>query len=136
MYYHIRCMHVKYPLNRDNRFVKTVITKKILKLHKFATCNSNFEKSLLSDMHYLTPDICVEFETNRLVSYSGTAFQIIFFYERRTDGQTDGRTDIASDNIKQVFFENKKLLKTTDSTRFSSSNLLHICSIFAAYFTT
>ena len=30
MYYHIRCMHVKYPLNRDNRFDKTVITKKYL----------------------------------------------------------------------------------------------------------
>ena len=89
-------MHVKDPLNRDNRFVKTVITKKI-KLHKFATCNSNFEKSLLSDMHYPTPDICVEFKTNRLVSYSGTAFQNIF---STNDGQTDGRTDIASDNIR------------------------------------
>ena len=67
-------MHVKYPLNRDTRFVKTAITKTILKLHKFATCTSNFEKSLLSDMHYPTSDNCVKFETNRLVSYSGTAF--------------------------------------------------------------
>ena len=49
-------MHVKYQLNQDNWVVKTMNTKK-LKLHKFATCNSNFEKSLLSDMHYLTPDI-------------------------------------------------------------------------------
>ena len=50
-------MYVKYQLNRDNRFVKTVITKKNLKLHKFATCNTNFKKSLFSDMHYPTPDI-------------------------------------------------------------------------------
>ena len=65
-------MHVKYQLNQDNRFVKNREHKKI-KLHKFATCNSNFEKSLLSDMHYPTPDIYVEFEINRLVSYSATA---------------------------------------------------------------
>ena len=38
-------MHVKFQLNRD-RFVKTVNTKNLIKLHKFATCNSNFEKSL------------------------------------------------------------------------------------------
>ena len=31
--------------------------KKKLKLHKFETFNSNFEKPLLSDMHYPTPDI-------------------------------------------------------------------------------
>ena len=31
--------------------------KKYIKLHKFATCKLNFEKSLHSDMHYPTPDI-------------------------------------------------------------------------------
>ena len=30
MHYRIRYMYVKYQLNRDNRFVKTVITKKNL----------------------------------------------------------------------------------------------------------
>ena len=29
----------------------------IFKLHEIATCNSNFEKSLISDMHYPTLDI-------------------------------------------------------------------------------
>ena len=82
-------------LKRDNRFVKTVHTKKINKLHKFASCNLNFEKSRLSDMHYPTPDIYVKFEINWPVSYSATAFQSIS-YERRTDRQTDGRTDIAN----------------------------------------
>ena len=43
-------MHVKYQLNRDIRFVKIVKTKKIIKLHKFTTCDSNFEKLLLSDI--------------------------------------------------------------------------------------
>ena len=40
-------MHVKYQLNRDNSFVKTVNTQKKIELNKFPTCNSNFEKSLL-----------------------------------------------------------------------------------------
>ena len=55
-------MHVKYQLSRNNRFVQTH-TK--LKLNKLATCDSNFEKSLLSDMHYPTPDILDEIEKNR-----------------------------------------------------------------------
>ena len=77
-------MHVKYQLNRDFRFVKTVKTKKkINKLHKLTTCNLNFEKLIPSDMHHPTPNICVEFETNRLVSYSATAFQSMFL--RATD---------------------------------------------------
>ena len=87
-------MHVKYQLNRDKRFVKIVNTKKI-KLHKFATCNSNFEKSLLSDMHYSTPDKFAEFEINWAVSYTATGFQSIFLRttDRRTVRQTGGRTD-------------------------------------------
>ena len=89
MHYHIRYMHVKYQLNRDKRFVKIVNIKNKL------NCNSNFEKLILSDMHHPIPNICVEFETYRLVSYSGTAFQSIFLRatDRRTDAQTDRRTD-------------------------------------------
>ena len=51
MHYRIRYMYVKYQLNRDNR---NRDHKKQLKLHKFVTCNTNFKKSLLSDMHYPT----------------------------------------------------------------------------------
>ena len=91
-------MRVKYQLNRNVRFVKTVKTKKINKLHKFTTCNSNFKKLLLSDMHHPTPNNCVEFQTNRLVSYSATVFHSIFL--QATDRRSDGRTDIASDNIR------------------------------------
>ena len=39
-------MHVKYQLIWENNYVKIVNTKKN-RLHKFATCNSNFEKLLL-----------------------------------------------------------------------------------------
>ena len=52
----------------------------------------NFKKSLLSVMHYPTPDIYAKFQTNRHVSYSATAFQR-YFHRRRTDRQTDRRTD-------------------------------------------
>ena len=75
------------------------------------TCNSNFEKSLLSDMHHPTPNICVKFETNRLVSYTAPHSKV-FFYERQTD--------IASDNIRYFFSKRKKLLKI-DSFRHASS---------------
>ena len=43
------------------------------KLHKFATCNSNFEKSHLSDMHYSITDIQADFEINRPIRYRITA---------------------------------------------------------------
>ena len=36
-------------------------------LQKFATCNYNFEKSRLSDMHYPLTDIQADFELNRPV---------------------------------------------------------------------
>ena len=49
-------MYIHFQQNRANRSVKTVHTNlfaKNCKLHKFATCNSNFKKSLLSDMNHL-----------------------------------------------------------------------------------
>ena len=63
-------MHINFQ-NRVNRSVKTVHTNlfaKNCKLHKFATCNYNFEKSRLSDMHYPLSDIQADFEINRPVS--------------------------------------------------------------------
>ena len=50
-------MHAKYQLNRDNNYAKNREHKKLIKLLKFATCNLNLKKSLLSEMHYPTPDI-------------------------------------------------------------------------------
>ena len=51
-------MYITFQQNRISRSVKTVNTKLFAnncKLHKFATCNSNFEMKLLSDMH--NPDV-------------------------------------------------------------------------------
>ena len=59
------------------------------------------EKSLLSDMHYPTPNNLAEFEINRPVSYTAIANTA----KQRSkdistdDGKTDERTDITSDDI-------------------------------------
>ena len=51
-------------------------------LHKFATSNSNFEKSRL-DMHYPLTDIQADFEINRPIRYQITAK--MNYLHRRTD---------------------------------------------------
>ena len=50
-------MYTNFQQNRVSISVKTVYTNLFAndcKLHKFATCNSNFEKSLLSDINHPT----------------------------------------------------------------------------------
>ena len=52
--------------------VKTVHTNlftKKCKLHKFVTCNKNFEKSRLSDMHHPLRDSQADFEMNQPTRY-------------------------------------------------------------------
>ena len=85
-------MYSNFQQNRVSRSVKTVHTNlfaKNYKLHKLITCNQNFEKSRLSDMHHPLMDIQADFEINRLARYQITRKEII---------DTDGRTDIAYDN--------------------------------------
>ena len=56
MHHHKTYMYINFQQNRVSRSVKTVDTNlfaKNSKFHKFATCNSNFENSLLSDMNHL-----------------------------------------------------------------------------------
>ena len=63
-------MYINLQQNRVSKSVKTVHTNllaKICKLHKFATCNENFVKSRLLDMHYPLTDIQADFEINRPV---------------------------------------------------------------------
>ena len=51
-------MYINVQINKVRRPVKTVLTNlfaKNRKLHKFATCNLNFETKLLSDIH--TPNV-------------------------------------------------------------------------------
>ena len=51
-------MYINFQQNQVSRSVKSVDTKLFAnnrKLHKLATCNSNFKTKLLSDMH--NPDV-------------------------------------------------------------------------------
>ena len=55
MHHRITYLYINFQQNRVSRSVKTVHTNLFAnnrKLHKFATCNLNFGKSLLSDMNY------------------------------------------------------------------------------------
>ena len=54
MHYHVTYMYINFQQNRTSRSVKTVHTNLFAnnrKLHKFVTCNLNFETKLLSDIH-------------------------------------------------------------------------------------
>ena len=76
-------------------------------LHKFATCNYNFEKSRLSDMHCPLTDIQAHFEINGTVRYRNTAKkEIISKDDRRTNGRTDGQTSRTT--TIGSFFETRK----------------------------
>ena len=69
-------MHINFQQNRVSRSVKTVHTNlfaKNCKLHQLATCNENFETSLLLDMYYPLTDIQASFEINRPIRYQNTA---------------------------------------------------------------
>ena len=53
-------MSIYFQQNRANRAVKIVHTNLFAnnpKLHRFATCNTNFEKSFLSNMNHLISHI-------------------------------------------------------------------------------
>ena len=85
-------MYINFQQNRVSRSVKTVRTNlfaKIFNLHKFATCNYNFKKSRLSDMHYPLTDIQADSEINPPVRYRNTAKN--YFHRRQTDRRTDRR---------------------------------------------
>ena len=81
-------MCINCQQNRVYRSVKTVHTNLIAKhrqLHKLKTCNSIFEKSPLSDMHYPVTDIQADFEINRANRHQITVKEIISTNDRRTD---------------------------------------------------
>ena len=83
-------MYNNFQQNRVSRSVKTVHTNlfaKIFNLHKFAPCNSNFEKSRLSNMHCPLTDIRADSEINRPVRYRNTVKRN-YFHRQQTNGQT------------------------------------------------
>ena len=108
-------MYINFQPNRVYRSIKTVYTKlfaKNCKLHKFATCNQNFEKSRLSDMHCPLTDILADFEINWPIKYLITA-------KMKLLTQTDGQSN------RQFFFEKRK---TTENEYFrhTSSYNVHV----------
>ena len=109
MHHRITYLYINFQQNRVSRSVKTVHTNLFtnlqihlsfynLLLHKFATCNSNFEKSFLSDMNHPISHFYANFKINRLSRSVRIASQSYFYR-----GRTEGRTDIASDDIGYFF---------------------------------
>ena len=84
-------MHVKYQLNWDNRFVKTVNTKKN-GMHKFATCNSNFEKCIS-----LPPIFRQNLRSIGLLVIVQPNTKVISTSDGQTARRTNGRTEVADD---------------------------------------
>ena len=65
---------------------------------KYATCNANFEKPSLSDMHYPARTFRPIMRSIGLLDNELPRKEIISTDDRRTDGRTDRRTDVANDN--------------------------------------
>ena len=63
-------MHINFQQNQVNRSVITVHTnlfaKQNRKLQRFATTNSNFKKSILSNMHHRKTYMHIDFQQNRV----------------------------------------------------------------------
>ena len=62
-------MHNNFQQNRVSRSVKTMYTNLLAKncnLHKFATTNSNFEKSIFLDMHHHKTYMYINFQQNQV----------------------------------------------------------------------
>ena len=73
-------MYIDFQQNRVCRSVKTVHTNifaKNCKLHKFATTNSNFEKSILLDMHHYKTYMDINFQQNQVKTQVMTVRQKI-----------------------------------------------------------
>ena len=85
-------MYDNFQQNRASRSVKTVYTNLFVfffNLHQFATCNKNFEKSCLSDMHCPLTDIQADFEIIGLLDIEIRKKKL---FPQTTD---DRRTDVA-----------------------------------------
>ena len=69
MHLHKAYIYIDFQQNRICRSVKTVHTNlfaQYRKLHKFATTNSNFEKTILLDMHHYKTYMHINFQQNQV----------------------------------------------------------------------
>ena len=97
MHYRIRYMYVKYQLNRNNRFVKTVITKNNLNCINsqlaIRISKPNFFQTCITPPPIIGPNlrsigmlVILQPRSKDISTDDGQT-------DRRTDGQTDRRTD-------------------------------------------
>ena len=85
-----------YWVSRSVKTVHTNLFAKNWKLHKFAIFQLEF-RNITPFGHALPPtDIQADVEINRPIRYQINAK--INYFHRRSDAQTDGRTDVAYDN--------------------------------------
>ena len=61
----------------------TTISANNRQLHKFATTNSNLEKSIISDIHHSIMYMCINFQQNRVSRSVKTAHTNLFAYNRK-----------------------------------------------------
>ena len=132
-------MYINIQRNQVVRSIKTVHTNlfaKQHKLHKFATCNSKFEKSHLSDMHYSIIDIQANFGINRHIRYQITA-KIYYLHRRQTDRRRDRQMDGQTSRSTTIgsFFENEKHTKNRYFGNFTKLfSKTHQIAIFKKHF--
>ena len=114
MHYRIRYMYVIYRLNRNNRFVKTVITKKNLNCINsqlaIRISEPNFFQTCISPPLIDRPNlrsigllVIVQPRSKDISTDDGRT-------DRRTDRRTDGQTSRTT-TIGSFFRKKKKLLK-------------------------
>ena len=97
MHYHIRYMYVKYQLNRNNRFVKTVITKKNLNCINSQLAIRISKPNLFQTCITPPPIDRPNLRLIGLLVIVQPRSKDISTDDGRTDGQTDGRTDGRTD---------------------------------------
>ena len=86
MHHHKAYMYIDFQQNRDCRSVKTVHTNLFAqdrKLHKFATTNSNFGKTILLDMHHHKTYMYINFQQNRVKTQVITVLTSLFAKNRK-----------------------------------------------------
>ena len=94
MHYRIRYMYVKYQLNRNNRFVKTVITKKNL------NCINSQLAIRISEPNFFQTCITpppIDRQNLRSIGLLVMCNRVPKIFLQTTDGRTDGQTDGQTD---------------------------------------
>ena len=124
-------MYINFQQNQVSRSAKNVHTNlfaKNCKLHKFATCNENFEKSGLSDMHYPLTDIQADFEIKWPTRYQITAKRN-YLHRRQTDRQTDRSTHRRTRRTTTIGSFSKKEKTTKNQLAAQNINYVYVYNL-------